>query len=95
MRHVCVPATQCTALIERETALPAGNAAGGHLYIFIAPDSSDHNPIKRVDYKIWQLTQERVYKTPVRDTSQLQQRLIDTLVSHKLSQGIIDDNIVQ
>ena len=47
---------------------------------FISPDlwppnSPDLNP---VDYRIWGLMQERVYKTPVGDVSQLKQRLIST-----------------
>ena len=39
------------------------------------PNSVDLNP---TDYKIWVLMQERAYKTPVGDTIQLKQRLIDT-----------------
>jgi len=33
---------------------------------------------KPVDYWVWGLMQERVYKTSVRDTSDLKQRLTDT-----------------
>jgi len=39
------------------------------------PNGPDLNP---VDYRIWGLMQERVYKTAVPDVSQLKQRLIDT-----------------
>ena len=47
---------------------------------FIAPDlwppnSPDLNP---VDYRVWGLMQERVYKTAVRDTADLKWRLIET-----------------
>jgi len=54
------------------------------------PNSSDLNP---VDYRIWGLMQESVYKTAVSDVSQLKQRLIDTWSS--LSQDAIDDAIDQ
>jgi len=62
---------------------------------FISPDlwppnSPELNP---VDYRIWGLMQERVYKTAVPDVSQLKQRLIDTWSS--LSQDVIDDLIDQ
>jgi len=62
---------------------------------FISPDlwppnSPDLNP---VDYRIWGLMQERVYKTAVPDVSQLKQRLIDTRSS--LSQDVIYDAIDQ
>ena len=39
------------------------------------PNSPNLNP---VDYRIWGLIQERVYKTAVPDVSQLKQRLINT-----------------
>ena len=47
---------------------------------FIAPDlwppnNPDLNP---VDYRVWGLIQERVYKTAVRDTADLKQCLIET-----------------
>ena len=47
---------------------------------FIAPDlwppnSPDLNP---VDYRVWGLIQERVYKTAVRDTADFKRRLIET-----------------
>jgi len=62
---------------------------------FISPDlwlpnSPDLSP---VDYRIWGLIQERVYKTAVPDVSQLKQRLIESWSS--LSQDVIDDAIDQ
>ena len=39
------------------------------------PNSPDLNP---VDYRIWGLMQQRMYKTPVRDTIDLKKRLVDT-----------------
>jgi len=62
---------------------------------FISPDlcppnSPDLNPL---DYRIWGLMQERVYKTAVPDVSQLKHHLIDTWSS--LSQDVIDDAIDQ
>jgi len=47
---------------------------------FIAPDlwppnSPDLNP---VDYRVWGLMQERVYKTAVRGTADLKQHLLET-----------------
>ena len=39
------------------------------------PNSPDLNP---VNYRVWGLMQERVYKTSVRDTADLKQRLIET-----------------
>ena len=41
-----------------------------------------------VDYQIWGLIQERVYKTPVRDTNDLKQGLIDTWAS--IPQNVVD-----
>ena len=41
----------------------------------VATNSPDLNP---VDYRVWRLMQERVYKTAVRDTTDLKQRLIET-----------------
>jgi len=55
------------------------------------PNSLDLNP---VDYRIWGLMQEHVYtlyKTPVRDTSDLKQRLTDIRAS--MSQKVIDEAV--
>jgi len=38
------------------------------------PNSPDLNP---VDYKVWRLLQEHVYKSPVKDMSELKQRLVE------------------
>ena len=38
------------------------------------PNSPDLNP---VDYKIWGILQERVYRTQVKDVSDLKQRIVD------------------
>ena len=47
---------------------------------FIGPDmwpanSPDLNP---VDYRVWGVMQERVYRTPIRDVAELRQRLVAT-----------------
>ena len=60
---------------------------------FIAPDlwppnCPDLNP---VDYRVWGLMQERVYKTAVRDTADLTRRLIETWSS--IPQTVIDEAI--
>ena len=60
---------------------------------FIAPDlwppnSPDLNP---VDYRVWGLIKERVYKTAVRDTADLKRRLIETWSS--ILQTVIDEAI--
>jgi len=43
------------------------------------PNSPDLNP---VDYRVWGLIHEHVYKAPLCDTSNLDQRLIDTIGKH-------------
>jgi len=62
---------------------------------FIGPDlwpanSPDLNP---VDYSIWGVLQERVYKTPIRDIAELRQRLIDTWSG--MQQSVVDEAIGQ
>jgi len=62
---------------------------------FIAPDlwppNSPHlNP---VDYQVWGLMQERVYKTPVNDTTDLKQRLIEAWSG--ITQAVFDKAIDQ
>src|SRR3984893_10556478 len=54
------------------------------------PNSPDLNP---VDYKIWSVMQERVYRTRVRDIEDLRQRIMQ--VWDELDQGIIDASIKQ
>lgn len=60
---------------------------------FISPDlwppnSPDLNPL---DYRIWGLMQERVYREPVRDIEQLKQRLVETWSGIK--QSVMDHAI--
>ena len=67
---------------------------------FIAPDlwppnSPDLNPVDTVDYRVWGLMQERVYKTAVRDTADLKRRLIDTWSSITLNNKYINTLIIQ
>jgi len=50
------------------------------------PNSPDVNP---VDYRVWSLIQERVYKTVVCDTADLKQRLIESWSS--IPQTVIDE----
>ena len=44
----------------------------------IKENSPDLNP---VDYRIWGLMQQRLYKTPVRDIIDLKKRFVDTWAS--------------
>ena len=62
---------------------------------FIGPDmwpanSPDLNP---VDYRIWGVMQERVYRTPIRDVAELRQRLVATWT--EFQQNIVDEAIEQ
>ena len=54
------------------------------------PNSPDLNP---VDYKIWGVLLERVYKTRIRDAANLKERLIEEWT--KFDQIIIDGSINQ
>ena len=54
------------------------------------PNSPDLNP---VDYKIWGVLQERVYKTRIRDVEHLKERLVEEWAS--FDQKIIDGSINQ
>ena len=54
------------------------------------PNSPDLNP---VDYKIWGVMQEKVYKTKVRDVGVLRQRIMQAW--HELDQRVIDAAISQ
>ena len=52
---------------------------------FISPDiwpanSPDLNPM---DYRIWGLMQERVYRVPIEDVDQLRQRLVETATERR------------
>ena len=62
---------------------------------FISPDmwpanSPDVNP---VDYRIWCMMQERVYRVPIQDVDQLRQRLVETWAV--LQQSVVDEAIDQ
>src|SRR5260221_7503503 len=54
------------------------------------PNSPDLNP---VDYRIWDVMQERVYRTPTRDVTELWQRLVQTWAGFQ--QSIVDEAIDQ
>ena len=54
------------------------------------PNSPD---LKPVDYRIWGLMQQRLYKTPVRDTIDLKKRLVDTWAS--IPQCVVDEAVDQ
>jgi len=62
---------------------------------FISPDmwpanSPDLNP---VDYGIWGMLQERVYRVPIHDTDELRKCLVVTWAEFK--QGVVDDAVDQ
>ena len=46
-----------------------------------------------VDYRIWRLMQQRLYKTPVRDTIDLKKRLVDAWAS--IPQCVVDEAVDQ
>ena len=54
------------------------------------PNSPDLNP---VDYKIWSVMQEKVYKIKVRDVGELRQRIIQAW--DEFDQAVIDSAISQ
>ena len=58
--------------------------------ISVKENSPDLNP---VDYRIWGLMQQRLYKMPVRDTIDLKKRLVDTLAS--IPQCVVDEVVDQ
>ena len=55
-----------------------------------SPNSPDLNS---VDYRIWGLMQQRLYKTRVRDTVDLKKRLVDTWAS--ILQCVVDEAVDQ
>jgi len=62
---------------------------------FISPDmwpanSPDFNP---VDYRVWGMLQERMYRVPIRDTDELRKRLVATWVDFQ--QSVVDDAVDQ
>ena len=54
------------------------------------PNSPDLNP---VDYKIWSVIQEKVYKHHVKDISELQERIVAAW--YELNRRIIDTTVGQ
>ena len=54
------------------------------------PNSQDLNP---VDYRVWGLMRERIYKTAVRDTADFKRRLIETWSS--IPQTVIYEAIAE
>ena len=54
------------------------------------PNSPDLNP---VDYKIWGVLQERVYRTKIRDVDELRQRVLTEW--DQLDQRVIDKSVKQ
>jgi len=62
---------------------------------FISPDvwpakSPDLNP---VDYRVWGMLQERVYRVPIRDTDKLRKRVVAT--GAEFQQSVVDDAVDQ
>ena len=56
--------------------------------ISVKENSPGLNP---VDYRIWGLMQQRLYKMPVRDTIDLKKRLVDTWAS--IPQCVVDEAV--
>ena len=54
------------------------------------PNSPDLNP---VDYKVWSVLQERIYRTRLRDVEHLKERLVEEW--NKFDQAIIDSAVKQ
>src|SRR5277367_5808692 len=54
------------------------------------PNSPDLNP---VDYKIWSVMQERVYKTRIRDVAHLRERLVEEWAA--FDNGIVERAVQQ
>lgn len=71
-------ARETVELLSRETP----DFIGPYLW---PPNSPDLNP---VDYKIWSLLQDRVYRTAIRDVEHLKQRLVEEW--SRIDQAIID-----
>jgi len=62
---------------------------------FISPDMWPANStvLNPVDYHIWSMMQEQVYKTPIRDVVELWQQLVQTW--HEFQQIMVDDDFDQ
>jgi len=82
-QHICVPAT-CTLCLWNSPAPRVGNI---RFNISISVAAKLSGP-KAVDYCIWRLMQVGVYKTPLRDTSDLKQRLIDKVGKHVIDEAV-------
>src|SRR5688572_7480066 len=54
------------------------------------PNSPDLNP---VDYKIWSVMQEKVYRSRICDVSELRSRIVEAWV--EMDQRIIDESVKQ
>lgn len=54
------------------------------------PNSPDLNP---VDYTIWSIMQEKVYKTKIRDVNELRQRIVEAW--DEIDQRVIDESVQQ
>jgi len=74
-------ARETVSLLERETP----RFIGPDLW---PPNSPDLNP---VDYKVWGVMQERAYKLPIKDVSEMKQRLIEAWSA--MQQCVIDKAI--
>ena len=80
----------CVFSCSRDSSAAASGGTTIYLPDVWPPNSPDLNP---VDYRIWGWMQERVYKTLVRDTNDLEQRLIGTRAS--IPQSVVDEAIDQ
>ena len=56
----------------------------------VAPNSLDLNP---EDYRIWSIMQEKVYKSKLRDVTELRQRILDAW--DEIDQCVIDESVQQ
>ena len=54
------------------------------------PNSPDLNP---VDYAIWSIMQEKVYRRKIRDVNELRERILEAW--NQLDQGVIDKSVQQ
>ena len=61
---------------------------------FISPDMPANSPdLSPVDYRVWAMLQERVYRVPIRDTDELRKHLIATWA--EFQQSVVDDAVDQ
>ena len=87
-RRVCLPAMLASTahrardtirLLRRETSQ------------FISPDMWPANSpgINPVDYSVWGMLQQRLYRVPIRDTDELRKRLVATWA--EFQQSVVND----